>query len=291
MVKQLKITAVFWNKFVTFMRIIEEPIALPLPQEIIAEFVAYLHDVPLKATTIRQHLSAIAYVHKMLELPDKTNTFFIKKLLNVCKLEDGPAQVRRPITYRILCTIIQAIDRVVELPYDKASYASLYSFMYAACLRVGEAILSGTDVQHVLQLSQIQFISLNDTLLGCRVQFLSYKNSEGKTLSILIEAKTDSLHCPVKLLVKFLAFRGRQKGYIFTDQKGKLVTATAAGKVLNKCLQFDGMNHKEFNMHSFRTGKCMDLALQGATEAQMRLAGRWESHAFTLYIKPDEIAL
>ena len=76
-----------WNKFVQFMSVIDEPISLPLSQEIIAKFVAYLHDVPSKATTIRQHLSALAYVHKMLELNDKTNTFFIRKLLEVCKQE------------------------------------------------------------------------------------------------------------------------------------------------------------------------------------------------------------
>ena len=273
-----------------FLQLIDVQLTLPVSKDIIARFVVHMHEMQLKTNTIRQNLSGIAYVHKMLELPDNTAAFIVKKLLDVCKSEDTVSETRRPITASLLAMIIPVLYRVTQSQYDLCMYKSLFTFMYAACLRVGEAIASGTNLDHVLKLSQLQFIMVNQELVGCRVLFLSYKHSKGKTPSILLEPKQGHC-CPLKNMLQYLSLRGRADGYIFVDQKGELIMAVKASKVLKAALVFLDYKPEQYSMHSFRAGKCTDLAVSGATTTQMRLAGRWDSNAFDLYIKPEEIVL
>ena len=49
----------------------------------IALFLAYLHNLYLSYKTINTYLSALAYVHKILKLPNPTNQFLITRLIKV----------------------------------------------------------------------------------------------------------------------------------------------------------------------------------------------------------------
>ena len=53
----------------------------PLDVSTIASSVAYLHILHLSYKTINTYLSALAYVHKILRLPNPTNQFLITRLI------------------------------------------------------------------------------------------------------------------------------------------------------------------------------------------------------------------
>ena len=74
-------------------------------------------------------------------------------------------------------------------------------------------------------------------------------------------------------------------------EDGSLLSAAKAQKVLFLALSYFDYDKTKYNMHSFWAGKCTDLAMSGAMETKMRLAGQWESQAFALYIKPEEVRL
>jgi hypothetical protein len=46
-----------------------------------------------------------------------------------------------------------------------------------------------------------------------------------------------------------------------------------------------------YNTHSFRFGRATDMATQGYTDIQIRMAGRWSSAAYKKYIKPHIIVI
>jgi len=56
-------------------------------------------------------------------------------------------------------------------------------------------------------------------------------------------------------------------------------------------LHMAGYSPKSFNTHSFRIGRATDMALEGCSDQQIKLAGRWKSYAFKDYIKPYLIRL
>ena len=62
---------------------------------------------------------------------------------------------------------------------------------------------------------------------------------------------------------------------------------TYVRKTLAKVLKLVGLNPTEYNTHSFRVGRATDMFKQGYREAQVCMAGRWNSKADKKYIKPQ----
>ena len=56
-------------------------------------------------------------------------------------------------------------------------------------------------------------------------------------------------------------------------------------KTLDKVLKIVGLNPIEYNTHSFRIVRATDMLKQGYTDAQVCMAGRWNSKAYKKYIK------
>ncbi|XP_013419981.1 uncharacterized protein LOC106180492 [Lingula anatina] len=75
-----------------------KPAEYPLDQQILAGYISHLFQQKYQAATIVSYISVLSFVHKMDNLPDPTNSFFVKQLLkgvkNTCKAPD----TRLPIT-------------------------------------------------------------------------------------------------------------------------------------------------------------------------------------------------
>ena len=68
-------------KFQEFMTTTLHCKPLLAKQKHVALYVIYLYDQGLQATSIRTHLSAIAYVHKLNAKKNPTDSFLITKIL------------------------------------------------------------------------------------------------------------------------------------------------------------------------------------------------------------------
>ena len=73
-------------------------------------FVAYMYQEGFKAETIRSHLSAIAYSHKMQGFPSPTDSFLIKKLIKGAGAQSPGGDVRFPVTISILQRLIKKMS-------------------------------------------------------------------------------------------------------------------------------------------------------------------------------------
>ena len=72
---------------------------LPLSKQHIHLYIAYLHSIQYKHSTIATHISAISHYHKISSLPDPTSTCATAKILTGVK--NSQAQLpdaRRPVT-------------------------------------------------------------------------------------------------------------------------------------------------------------------------------------------------
>ena len=89
----------YWEQFKSFMTDKLQARYKPASQQHLAWYVTYLHNnLQLKASSIRPHLSAIAYYHQLAGLNSPTDSFLVSQLLAGYKKHDPATRVRKPIT-------------------------------------------------------------------------------------------------------------------------------------------------------------------------------------------------
>lgn len=133
---------------------------------------------------------------------------------------------------------------------------------------------------HNLQLEQI-----NITHTAIVIRFDTFKHSEGAATSYTVSQREDEQLCPLRALSKYIHIRGSLPGPLFR-LSGNPVSRREFVRVLQTTLQSMGIPSDKFNSHSFRIGAATTYAQKGASDAQIRILGRWKSDAFKLYIHP-----
>ena len=268
-----------WASFHKFMATKIKAPALPAASHHVALYTVHLHKLGLLPTTIRSYLSAIAFTHKIHGHDDPTTSFRIKKLLDAYKRLTPHTRQRLPIGEEILHKVVSTIRTSASSGYDKYLWSSVFLVMYHACLRVSE-VTSSKRCNHNLKLKNLCL--QGDSLI---ITMRSFKHSKGKVHSIRIDANHASF-CPVVAVRKYLKKRGGRKGPFFLNSRGRALTRKNVVQELNRGLKALNINHKPYNTHSLRIGKLTDMAMNGASWAQLRAAGRFHSNAFQKYVKP-----
>ena len=208
-----------WVQFNEFLGLIDESLQLPVSTHILALYIVHLKKQGLRTTTVRTLLSPITYMHKMLELTDPVARYPISRLLAVYKSHDSDPNTRRPFSLTNVSQLFHVLHNCVEGQYDLLFYQALFSLLYAACLHVGELLMSNDD-SHALAMHQLSFITQNGVVQGVKIHFLSYKYSKGSKPTLFLEVKPYS-ECPVLALLVFLHKRGNAPGKIFVDSKAR----------------------------------------------------------------------
>ena len=91
--------------------------------------------------------------------------------------------------------------------------------------------------------------------------------------------------CPVRALVDYLSVRPATPGPLFVFDSGSPLTRAALVANLHEALQQVGLNHREYNGHSFRIGAATTAAQRGLEDSLIQTLGRWKSEAYKTYIK------
>lgn len=274
-----------WAVFCDFMATtIKEP-PLPASSYHIALYVTHLHVAKnYVPNSIRSHLSAIAFTHKLHGAIDPTESFKVTKLLDAIKRTSKPPRKRSAITKPILHQLVQSTSHHYPAKYNRRMYTCLFLIMYHACLRISEVTVSKTN-NHTLTYQQSKL--KNNTL---QITLNSYKHSRQRHNQIRIP-QTKGKHCPVMAFNKFIRVRGKEPGPLFLDVNNKGLTRSNVAAVLQKCLSTVVAKPSNYNTHSFRIGKITDLASKGTPAIQLRIAGRFNSSAYLKYIKPSVVVI
>ena len=274
-----------WSKFETFMtNHLHRP---PLPAKVkhVALYTTHLREFGLRSNTIRAHLSAIAYHHKIRHFPNPTDSFVISKLLLSFAKNDSNPKIRLPIQAALLHQILAHIPKLPISTYEKHLFRALFNTMYHAALRVSEVTQSHSHSHNL----HLKHITITETpTLACTIKFSSFKHSNKGSTSIKIEASPGK-YCPVRALQKYLTQRGTHSGALFIHENRDPLSRLTISDTLNSILTLLHKDPLKYNTHSFRIGKTSDLAQSGASNAQIALVGRWKSAAYTAYIKPKTI--
>lgn len=278
-----------WQKFKHFSVKTLHKYPFKATREDVSMYVTHLHNQQNKATTIRTHLSAIAYKFKLKNKQSPTESFRTNKLLVAYTKTDKPTTIRKPIKRSLLKKIVKSIQIILDNEYEKILFTSLFTLMYHALLRIGE-VSKSKNTKHILRRSQVYpMVTKPKNPAHLIIQFKTYKHSKPTTKPMSVTPRQGL--CPVKSFKDYLTARPKQPEFVFVHRDRSPLTSKYVREVLNKSIQYLGLDCRDYNTHSLRIGRATDMCQAGYTDRQIALAGRWNSSAFTNYIKPNMIRL
>ena len=270
---------IYAKAFETFSSFVKDTLSivtvLPASPVMIAMFISHLKCQGFASSTIVSNVSALAYVHKPYNFPDPTSSFLVNKILVGLRKMSPSTDVRCPISYDVLCNLLDSSSHVTSSTYESRLIKAMYALMFFAFLRIGEV----TRSPHNIQYSQIS--STKDKVT---VMFGTFKHHSGPPVYLDIQGSPSS-HCPVVILRRYVHLRGCQRGPLFMFPDGSPITPSYFSKLLSYSTTWAGLQQANIKPHCFRIGAATHSALLGYSDTQIQQMGRWKSSAFKKYVR------
>lgn len=133
-------------------------ITLPLSNIVICNFISYLFEKSFCPGTITSHVSAISYIHKILNITDVSNSFIVRKMLKGCIAKRQSCDSRLPITKDMLDRMIHNLDKCIQDLAISTLLKAIFLLAFNALLRLGEILIrSSKDIHRVIQVQDTYF--------------------------------------------------------------------------------------------------------------------------------------
>lgn len=259
----------------------------PMSRRNTQNFITYLFDAGLQASTITTYLSGLSFYCKMLETHDFIPSFATKKLLTATRRDTGSPDSRLPISPVMIHEMIGCLPRMNVDVFDLTLFPAMYLLAFNAFLRVGEfTAKTRDDYSSMIQLNDL--IELPSTS-GDRLLQLSIRqfkgNVTGAPVYLLIPPSPIPSLCVHRALHEYLARRGGTPGPLFLGSSGKPITTDQFAAFLKLNLITAGYASADYKTHSFRIGACSHASTRGIPDEVIMKMGRWRSLAFLKYVR------
>lgn len=236
-------------------------------------------------------MSALAYIHNILGLPDPTKGFLVKKLLYGLRRKHI-VDKRLPITYNILRQLIDALPHVLQDRYKQVLFKAMFLTAFFALLRVGELSVVANNQTNTLLASNMAFQYTHRKVDSVMLTLKQFKHSHGNSSVIRVRKSQNRRLCPVRALIKYSSLIPcNTEEPLFRFRCGLPVSAQFFRQVLNNCLTFCNLNVQQFSAHSFRIGGATHAYDCKLPDSHIRLLGRWKSNAFKKIHSPCYLKL
>lgn len=238
----------------------------------------------LAPATITTYLSAISYVHKFADRSDPTRSFIVQKLLKGASKLQGSQDPRLPILPDTLRDLVESCHLVLHDPFDIALMKAVYSTMFHAFLRIGEAtVRSPHDISKVIQFHDVSFSTNSSPSMSIFIR--NFKHNKSREPFVIHIKAVGGPHCPVAILRAYLHLRGNHTGPLFCQRNGSPLNQSTFKCLFKRSLAALNLDPKLFLPHSFRIGAATHAARSGLAAAEIQHLGRWNSSAFMRYIR------
>ena len=117
------------------------------------------------------------------------------------------------------------------------------------------------------------------------VQIKASKTDPFRQGVTLVIGRTNNNLCPVTAILVYMAARGPGPGPLFIWEDKRFLTREAFVAAVRAALREAGLIARDYAGHSFRIGAAMTAARQGLQDSLIKTLGRWESSAYTKYIR------
>lgn len=283
-----------WEQFILYLGI--SNVKLPVPTANLANYIGHLFVNGLKPSTINSHVSAISYVHKILNMFDPTSLFLIKKMLKGCeKQAQTTSDSRLPITKELLEKLTACLPSVIRNHYHQLLLKAVFLVAFHGFFRLGElACRNKCNTQTVLQRNDVSFTWNSRVLTGVELTLRFFKNNKtNKPVTIFLPCTSleNENNCPVHTLHTYTTVFKHISGPLFQQANGQNLSTQFVTENMHKLITFLGLDPSHYKGHSFRIGAATHAASKGYSEQYIQKIGRWNSNALQRYIRIDNFSL
>ncbi len=203
-----------------------------------------------------------------------------------------PARIRRPITVREL-ERLKEVWRAAPNQRDATMLWAASNMCFFGFLRSGEVVVPTETT-----FDSTAHLAYGDVLVDSvtNPRYLEVKIKASKTdvfrkgVTVYL-GRTGSEICPVASILRYMSERGPADGPFFKFSNGHSLTRVRFVEEVRKALHQAGLQADEFAGHSFRIGAATSAAAQGLPDWLIKTLGRWESSAYTTYIRTPKDTL
>ena len=283
------------KKFIQFCTEFNISNPLPVNQQTLCYYVAYLAKLNLSPATIKVYLSALRHYHIANDVPepDRAKMQKLKIVSNgitrVSAVKTRETHTRLPITPDILRQIYR-LWQPSRHEYETILMWAVSTLCFFGFFRMGElTIPNDTAYDYSLHLSPGDIATdshTNPTML--QVHLKSSKTDRDCKGTTVIVGRTGDLLCPVSAVLAYLAIRGTTPGPLFQLENGVPLTKTRFILKFREALTQIGIDASKYAGHSFRIGAATTAAQHGIEDSVIQRMGRWKTTAYLSYIQPPK---
>ncbi|XP_060575983.1 uncharacterized protein LOC132733355 isoform X4 [Ruditapes philippinarum] len=131
--------------------------AWPPSVESVLEFIAYMSLAGYSFKTVNSYISALSFQCKLNDFIDPTQHFLVRKVLKGYMKVNRVTDIRLPISYSILITLLKNLHFVCTSSYEAILFQAAFCLAYFALLRISEFVPSNPrESNKVIQLSDVE---------------------------------------------------------------------------------------------------------------------------------------
>ena len=278
------------RRYLTFCERAHIQPPFPVCENIMVRFVAFLYTEKLTGGTVKSYMAAVRHSQISLGLGDP-------KLGEMTQLEYVMKGLKRKATYSTRRTrlpitpiILGQLKRVWQLRPDQRDTSMLWAaatMCFFGFLRAGEVVTSGPRT-----FDPSSNLAYGDVLCDSQFppQFLEVRIKASKTdpfrkgVSVYLGRSGTDI-CPVAAVLDYMTRRGSAVGPFYTYANGDYLSRERFVRDVRRALELAGLNCSLYCGHSFRIGAATTAARQGIQDSLIKTLGRWESSAYTVYIR------
>ena len=266
---------------------------LPVSENLLCRYVAYLAEQGLAPKTIKLYLSAIRHLQVSMSLPDPRigDMPRLEQVIKGAKREyakkNPDKRERLPITPELMMQMKLVWSRGDPKNFDNTMLWAACCTCYFGFLRSGEVTVpseAAYDSSVHLNISDIAVDSI-DAPSTIKLRIKASKTDQFRKGVDIFLGRTHNHLCPVEALLAYIAKRGKEQGLLFRFEDKRLLTKDRFVSRVREALSQAGVNEKLYSGHSFRIGAATTAGRKGLSSEKIQTLGRWESSAYLLYVR------
>ncbi|WAQ99197.1 hypothetical protein MAR_023570 [Mya arenaria] len=216
----------------------------------------------LADSTVAANLSSIAYSHNLQGWLDPTQTFLVRKCMQVYANKCRSPDKRLPITPELLRQLVMSLVHNCKSHYHRVLLKAMYLLAFHTFLRVGEM----TKMRHKTTNGLLDL-----TISKC-------KHHHGRNITIQVHANIRQYDFfAVSAMHAYTRINSLPHGHFVSFTDGSPVSRKIFTDNVRLSLFFTGCDTALYKGHSFRIGAASYATTLGLSESQIQSMGRWRS--------------
>ena len=269
-------------------------LAFPTSENTLCLFVASLYQEGLAGSSAKSYLAAVRYSQIAMGLGDPKMSEWPRLSYIVRGFKKLTAASRRKESLPVTPSILRKLKTAWQAMEDTFNAHMLWAVVctcFFGFLRSGEVVVpvaAAYDPSVHLSHGDVKVDSISAPSYVTVTLKASKTDVFRKGVTVYL-GRTGQDLCPVAAILSYLAqFSGskaKRSGPFFQFSDGRPLTRERLVKELRRGLELAGVKADNYAGHSFRIGAASTAAAQGLSDSLIKTLGRWESAAYTLYIR------